>query len=92
MALIATKLTFRKEKPISKKSVSKHKQRKEDKMAKTKNRIKKLNFQRQERRVELQPLSENDKYIIEMSGYRKGQMHDETLQRITGRSARPQHI
>ena len=84
--------SHRKEKPISKKSVSKHKQRKEDKMAKTKNRIKKLNFQRQERRVELQPLSDNDKYIIEMSGYRKGQMHDETLQRITGRSARPQHI
>jgi len=72
--------------------MSKHKQRKEDKMAKTKNRIKKLNFQRQERRVELEPLSENDKYIIEMSGYRKGLMHDEALQRITGRSARPQHI
>lgn len=61
-------------------------------MAKTKNRIKKLNFQRQERRVELEPLSENDKYIIEMSGYRKGLMHDEALQRITGRSTRPQHI
>ena len=61
-------------------------------MAKTKNRIKKLNFQRQARKVELQPLSDNDKYIIEMAGYRKGQMHDDTLQRITGRSTRPQHI
>ena len=86
------KTNCRKEKPISKKSVSNYKQRKEDKMAKTKNRIKKLNFQRQDRSVELQPLSENDKYIIEMSGYRKGQLHNEALQRITGRSARPQHI
>ena len=59
---------------------------------KTKNRIKKLNFQQQERRVKLEPLSDNDKYIIEMSGYRKGQMHNEAIQRITGRSARPQHI
>ena len=82
----------RKEKPISKKSVSNYKQRKEDKMAKTKNRIKKLNFQQQERRAKLEPLSDNEKYIIEMSGYRKGQMHNEALQRITGRSARPQHI
>ena len=90
--MISTQHSYKKEKPISKKSISNYKQRKEDKMAKTKNRIKKLNFQRQERRVELQPLSENDKYIIEMAGYRKGQMHDDTLQRITGRSARPQHI
>ena len=90
--MISTQHSYKKEKPISKKSISKHKQRKEDKMAKTKNRIKKLNFQRQDRTVELQPLSDNDKYIIEMAGYRKGQMHDEALQRITGRSARPQHI
>ena len=61
-------------------------------MAKTKNRIKKLNFQRQERKVGLQPLSDNDKYIIEMAGYRKGQMHDEAIQRLTGGVARPQHI
>ena len=90
--MISTQQPHKKEKPISKKSISNHKQRKEDKMAKTKNRIKKLNFQRQDRKVELQPLSDNDKYIIEMAGYRRGQMHDEALQRITGRSARPQHI
>ena len=90
--MISTQQPHKKEKPISKKSISNHKQRKEDKMAKTKNRIKKLNFQRQDRKVELQPLSDNDKYIIEMAGYRRGQMHDEALQRITGRSTRPQHI
>jgi uncharacterized protein YcbK (DUF882 family) len=61
-------------------------------MAKTKNRIKKLNFQRQERRMELEPLSENDKYIIEMSGYRKGQMQNEEFSRTTGRGLRSQHI
>ena len=61
-------------------------------MAKTKNRIKKLNFQQQERRAKLEPLSDNDKYIIEMAGYRRAQMHDEALQRLTGGVARPQHI
>jgi len=61
-------------------------------MAKTKNRIKKLNFQRQERKMELEPLSENDKYIIEMSGYRKGQMQHEEFSRTTGRGLRSQHI
>ena len=41
-------------------------------MAKTRNRIKKMNFQIQERKVEeLTPLSEDDKYIIEMAGYQK---------------------
>ena len=39
-------------------------------MAKTRNRIKKMNFQIQERKVEeLTPLSEDDKYIIEMAMY-----------------------
>ena len=40
-------------------------------MAKTKNRIKKMTFQTQERTLDYKPLSENDKYIIEMAGYRK---------------------
>ena len=41
-------------------------------MAKTRNRIKKMNFQIQERKVEeLTPLSEDDKYIIEMARYQK---------------------
>lgn len=46
---------FRKEKPMSEKM---------------KNRIKKMNFQRQERRI-IDKLSDNDKYIIELAGYRK---------------------
>ena len=37
---------------------------------KMKNRIKKMNFQKQERRV-IAELSDNDKYIIELAGYRK---------------------
>ena len=40
-------------------------------MAKTKNRIKKMTFQTQERKLDYTPLSEDDKYIIEMAGYRK---------------------
>ena len=41
-------------------------------MARTRNRIKKMNFQIQERRVEeLTPLSDDDKYIIAMAGYQK---------------------
>ena len=35
-----------------------------------KTRIKKMNFQKQERRV-IDELSDNDKYIIELAGYRK---------------------
>ena len=37
---------------------------------KMKNRIKKMNFQRQERRI-IDELSDNDKYVIELAGYRK---------------------
>ena len=62
-------------------------------MAKSKNRIKKMTFQTQERGLNYKPLSENDKYIIEMAGYRKqGLNTDEKLQRTTGRSTRPQYI
>ncbi len=46
--------------------------KKEEKMARTRNRIKKMNFQIQERKVEeLTPLSDDDKYIIQMAGYQK---------------------
>ena len=62
-------------------------------MAKTKNRIKKMIFQTQDRKYE--PLSENDKYIIAI-GYRKqelrGQRLDEDIQRTTGRTVRSQYI
>ena len=67
--------------------------KRETKMAKTKNRIKKMNFQTQTRKYE--PLSENDKYIIELVGYRKqelkGQLNEDIL-RTTGRSVRPEYI
>ena len=84
---------LRKERSINKKPIPTHKQRKELKMAKSKNRIKKMTFQTQERTFDMNPLSEDDKYVIEMAGYRKteGKL-DEALQRTTGRSTRPQHI
>ena len=59
----------------------------------TKNRIKKMTFQTQDRKYE--PLSENDKYIIEAIGYRKQELRgrlNEDISRITGRSIRPQYI
>ena len=62
-------------------------------MAKTKNRIKKMTFQTQDRKYE--PLSENDKYIIDAIGYRKQELRgrlDEDILRTTGRSVRPQYI
>ena len=63
-------------------------------MAKTKNRIKRMTFQTQGRKYE--PLSENDKYIIDAIGYRKqelrGQRLDEDIQRTTGRTVRSQYI
>ena len=67
--------------------------KREIKMAKTKNRIKKMNFQKQTRKYE--PLSDSDKYIIELAGYRKelrGITNDEDISRPTGRVARPQYI
>ena len=62
-------------------------------MAKTKNRIKKMNFQKQTR--EYEPLSENDKYVIELAGYRKQELRgqlNEDISRTTGRSIRPEYI
>ena len=62
-------------------------------MAKTKNRIRKMTFQTQDRKYE--PLSENDKYIIEAIGYRKQELRgqlDEDILRTTGRALRPEYI
>ena len=63
-------------------------------MAKTKNRIKKMNFQTQSR--EYEPLSDNDKYTIRLAGYRKqelrGRINDEDILRTPGRVVRSQHI
>lgn len=57
-------------------------------MAKTKNRIKKMNFQRTNRVSKLEPLSDNDKYIIELAGYRKDMPRGnyEDIQRIARRA------
>ena len=63
------------------------------KMAKSKNRIKKMNFQTQDRKYE--PLSENDKYIIEAIGYRKQELRgrsNEDISRTTRGTLRPQYI
>ena len=64
-------------------------------MLSRKKRIKQMNFQIQERRVEeLSPLTEDDKYIIEMAGYKKdliGQAN-ENLSRFTGGPSRPSYI
>ena len=62
-------------------------------MAKTKNRIKRMTFQTQDRKYE--PLSENDKYIIDAIGYRKQELKgrlNEDILRTTGRALRPEYI
>ena len=67
--------------------------KREVKMAKTKNRIKRMTFQTQDRKYE--PLSENDKYIIDAIGYRKQELKgrlDENILRTTGRTLRPEYI
>ena len=52
-----------------------------------------MTFQTQERTFQYEPLSDNDKYIIEMAGYkRQGLTKNEDIQRTTGGSARPQYI
>ena len=60
---------------------------------KMKNRIKKMNFQKQERRV-LEELSDNDKYIIELAGYRKDTLRSnyEEFPRFARGTQRSQYI
>jgi len=62
-------------------------------MSKIQNRIKKMNFQKQERRV-IEQLSDNDKYIIELAGYRKDTLRSnyENLPRFARGTQRSQHI
>ena len=57
------------------------------------NRIKKMNFQKQERRF-VEELSDDDKYIIEIAGYRKDTLRSnyENLPRVARGTTRPQHI
>ena len=62
-------------------------------MAKSRNRIKKMTFQTQERTFHYEPLSDDDKYVIEMAGYkRQGLTKNEDIQRTTGGPTRPQYI
>ena len=50
-----------------------------------------MNFQKQTRKYE--PLSDNDKYIIEMAGYRReGRTPNEDIQRTPRGTTRPQYI
>ena len=57
------------------------------------NRIKKMNFQKQERRF-VEELSDDDKYIIEIAGYRKDTLRSnyENLPRFARGTQRSQHI
>ena len=68
-------------------------ERKKPMSLKMKNRIKKMNFQKQERRV-IAELSDNDKYIIELAGYRKDTLRSnyEELPRFARGTQRSQHI
>ena len=54
------------------------------------NRIKKMNFQKQERRF-VEELSDDDKYIIEIAGYRKDTLRSnyENLPRVARGTTRP---
>ena len=66
-------------------------------MARTKNRLKKMNFQKQSRAksFEYEPLSDNDKYIIRLAGYRKelrNRTTNENISRLARGGLRPQHI
>ncbi len=58
----------------------------------TKNRIKKMTFQKQARKFE--PISEEHKYMIQLMGSRKELMEEqnEVLHRITRGDSRPQYI
>lgn len=62
-------------------------------MSKMQNRIKKMNFQKQERRF-VEELSDDDKYIIEIAGYKKDTLRSnyEDLPRVARGITRPQHI
>jgi hypothetical protein len=52
-----------------------------------------MTFQTQERTLHFDPLSDGDKYIIAMAGYkRQGLTKNEDIRRTTGRSSRPQYI
>jgi|TARA_B110000211_G_scaffold179189_1_gene202647 hypothetical protein len=58
-----------------------------------KNRIKKMNFQKQEREMTISPLSDNDKYILELAGEGMDIRNKyENILRTTRRPQRSQYI
>ena len=82
---------IKEEKHINKKStVHKLKMKRNEKMAKTKNRIEKMIFQTQNRKH--LPLSEEHKYILASREALIGTKKDEILSRTTGGPIRSQHI
>ena len=95
-ARVAISTAIRKEN-VSKKQIPKIDlnliNKKETKMSKMQNRMKKMNFQKQDRRV-IEELSDNDKYIIELAGYRKDTLRGnyDNLQRFTRGTQRSQYI
>ena len=80
---------IKEEKHINKKStVHKLKMKRNEKMAKTKNRIKKMIFQTQNRSY--LPLSEEHKYILaRREPLSRGSKQNEDISRTTGRALRP---
>ena len=58
-----------------------------------KNRIKKMNFQKQEREMHVTPLSDNAKYILQMAGYANDTTRKqyENILRSTGKAQRSPH-
>jgi hypothetical protein len=86
-------LKDRKELHISTKKTkpNQYKLKRNEQMAKTKNRIKKMNFQSQTRTYT--PLTEEHKYIIQrLVKDRDVETDNENVQRITRGSLRPQYI
>ncbi|HIG57788.1 MAG TPA: hypothetical protein EYQ21_00080 [Flavobacteriales bacterium] len=59
-------------------------------MAKTRNRIKKMRFQKQHRIYELEPLSENDKYIETHARYSYKDLMGKQLNEKIPRNITPQ--
>ena len=84
-----TSMTTRGGKPINSKDIKLKQLRlkRNEKMAKTKNRIKKMTFQRQTRTI-TSPISDDDKYVIELAGYRKRQLVENTQHEKIPRLAR----
>ena len=93
-ARVAISTAIRKEN-VSKKQIPKIDlnliNKKETKMSKMQNRIKKMNFQKQERKV-IEELSDNDKYIIEIAEIERYITSNYENLKSCKRDTRPQHF